>query len=208
MSRLIRTFIAGLLVVLPIALTVALVVWVGNLVYEFAGPNSVVGQLLSAIGFGVTASSAAAYGFGIAIVLACIYVLGLVVETSLQHRVSGAISAAMQRIPLIGNIYDLAKRFVALLDRKDGDGLKSMRPVWCFFGGDGGAAVLALLPSPEPIMLGGEPYQGILVPSAPVPIGGCLIYVPTKWITPAEMGIEALMSTYVTMGVSAPRLTR
>jgi uncharacterized membrane protein len=208
MSRLIRTFIAGLLVVLPIALTVALVVWVGNLVYEFAGPNSIVGRLLSAIGFGVTASSAAAYGFGIAIVVACIYILGLIVETRLQQKVSGIISGVMKRIPLIGNIYDLAKRFVALLDRKDGDGLKSMRPVWCFFGGDGGAAVLALLPSPEPIMIGGQPYLGVLVPSAPVPIGGCLIYVPTKWIAPAEIGIEALMSTYVSMGVSAPRLAK
>jgi uncharacterized membrane protein len=29
-------------------------------------------------------------------------------------------------------------------------------------------------------MIGGEPYTVILVPSAPVPVGGCLIYVPTK----------------------------
>jgi uncharacterized membrane protein len=208
MSRLIRTFIAGLLVVLPIALTIALVVWVGNLIYEFAGPSSIVGRLLSAIGFGVTASAAAAYGFGIAIVVTCIYVLGLIVETRLQQKVTGVLSAVMKRIPLIGNIYDLAKRFVALLDRRDGDSLKSMRPVWCLFGGEGGAAVLALLPTPEPIMIGGQPYLGILVPSAPVPIGGCLIYVPTGWIAPAEIGIEALMSTYISMGVSAPRLAQ
>ena len=55
------------------------------------------------------------------------------------------------------------------------------------------------------MIIGGEPYLGILVPSAPVPFGGCLIYVPIKWIKPAEIGIDALMTTYVSMGVSAPR---
>ena len=205
MSHMLRTFIAGLIVVLPIVLTIALVVWIGNLVYEFVGPNSIVGRLLSAIGFGITASSAAAYAIGIAIVVACVYVLGLFVETRLQQRVNGIVNAVMRRIPLIRNVYDLARRFVALLDRKGGNDLTSMRPVWCFFGGDGGAAVLALLPTPDPMIIGGEPYLGILVPSAPVPFGGCLIYVPIKWIKPAEIGIDALMTTYVSMGVSAPR---
>ena len=44
MSRLARTFIAGLLVILPIVLTIVLVVWVANIVITFVGPNSVVGQ--------------------------------------------------------------------------------------------------------------------------------------------------------------------
>ena len=84
----------------------------------------------------------------------------------------------LRRVPLVGNVYDLSKRFVAIVDRKDGDSLQSMRPVWCFFGGEGGAAVLALCPLPDPIMIGAEPYTAVLVPSAPVPVGGCLIYVP------------------------------
>jgi hypothetical protein len=44
-----------------------------------------------------------------------------------------------------------------------------MRPVWCFFGGEGGAAVLGLMPSPEPLQIGEHGYVGLLVPSAPVP---------------------------------------
>jgi uncharacterized membrane protein len=91
------------------------------------------------------------------------------------------------------------------MDRKQGDGVKSMRPVWCFFGGEGGVAVLALLPSPEIITIGEEKYHTVLVPSAPVPVGGALVYVPTKWVRPAQMGVEELMTIYVSMGVSAPR---
>ena len=52
MSRLARTFIAGLLVVLPIVLTIVLVVWVANIIITFVGPNSVVGQMLITSGSG------------------------------------------------------------------------------------------------------------------------------------------------------------
>jgi uncharacterized membrane protein len=79
-----------------------------------------------------------------------------------------------------------------------------MTAVWCFFGGAPGAAVLALLPSSKPILIGRDEYLGILVPSAPVPVGGALIYVPAGWIKPAEGGVEHLMSVYVSMGVTPP----
>ena len=50
----------------------------------------------------------------------------------------------------------------------------------------------------------GTPYVGIMVPSAPVPIGGALVYVPTDWVTPADGGVEALMNVYISMGVVPP----
>jgi uncharacterized membrane protein len=203
MSRLARTFIAGLLVVLPIVLTVVLVVWVGNIIITFVGPNSVIGRMLITIGFGLSASTWVAYMFGVLIVAFFIYVLGVITETRLEHSVHNIIGNVMQRIPLIGYIYDMAKRLIAIIERKDDGSFKGMRPVWCFFGGDGGAAVLALLPSSEIVMLNGESYHVVLVPSAPVPVGGALVYVPTKWVKPADIGIDGLMSIYVAMGVAA-----
>jgi uncharacterized membrane protein len=111
---------------------------------------------------------------------------------------------AVSRIPLVGSVYELSKRFTSIVDTKNGGDLKSMSPVWCFFGGEPGAAVLALLPSPAPVTIGKEQYVGILVPSAPVPVGGALIYVPESWIRPAEGGVDELMSVYVSMGVTPP----
>jgi uncharacterized membrane protein len=204
MTKLLRPFIAGLLVVLPVVLTVALLAWVVNFVYGFVGPGSLFGRGLVAIGIGFVSSQVVAYLIGIGIVLAAIYLLGLVVETNVRQRLGHLVDTLLHRIPFVGNIYDLAKRFVAIVDRKEGDGLQSMRPVWCFFGGDGGAAVLGLCPLAEPLMIGGEPYTVILVPSAPVPVGGCLIYVPTKWIKPAEIGVELLTGIYVSMGMTPP----
>jgi hypothetical protein len=62
------------------------------------------------------------------------YPLGLVVESRLESRVRHLIDSLMQRIPFVGTLYNVTKRFVAIVDRKNQDGLKSMSR--CFFGGE------------------------------------------------------------------------
>lgn len=206
MTRFVATLLSGLLVLLPVAITIALVAWLGTFIYQFVGPGSTFGRVLTAIGLGFSTSPIAAYVIGMVVLVTAIYFLGLMVETRMERHLSALIDWVMRRIPLVSNVYDLTKRFVGLVDRKQGDGLKSMSPVWCFFGGPGNsAAVLALLPAPDVVMIGDEKYYAILVPSAPVPVGGGLIYVPASWIKPAEMGVEELMTIYVSMGVSGPR---
>jgi uncharacterized membrane protein len=201
-----RTFIAGFLVLLPLAVTITVIVWVGSFIYAYLGPEGAIGRILISIGFNFSDSPAVAYTLGAVVVVGLIYILGLAVESRLESRVRRLIDSLMERIPFVGNLYDVTKRFVAIMDRKDQEGLKSMSPVWCFFGGEGGAAVLGLLPMPKPIIIGGERYHVILVPSAPVPVGGALIYVPAAWVKPANIGVESLMSIYVSMGVTSPQI--
>lgn len=205
MSRIVRVFLAGLLALLPLILTVAVTGWVVAILNEYVGPNSSFGQLLVSLGIGVGAQSFAPYIIGLLALLAAIYVLGLLFETRIGDAVTQLMDSAMSRIPIIGSVYDLSKRFTSIVDTdKSGGDLKSMTPVWCFFGGEPSAAVLALLPSPKSVSIGDHEYVGILVPSAPVPVGGALIYVPQSWIRPAEGGVDELMSVYVSMGVTAP----
>jgi uncharacterized membrane protein len=201
----IRTFVAGLLAVLPVVLTVAVIVWVTSLVDQFVGPHSAVGKLLVSIGLTVVETRIAAYVIGIGIVFCAVYMLGLFVEAGVQRRLQVFIDSSLRRIPLVGSVYDLAHRFVGMFERKEQTDLKTMSPVWCFFGGEGGAAVLALLPTPEPILLGGHQCHVVLVPTAPVPFGGGLFFVPVEWIKPASFGVEGLTSIYVSMGISAPQ---
>jgi len=208
LGRILRTFLAGVLALLPIAVTVVVTAWVGALVASYAGPGSFIGRIITALGtsFGldIEPSSTAAYLLGLAIILGAIFLLGLLVESGLRSFISDSFDWLMARIPLVSNIYDLSKRFVAIVDRGDQGDLKSMSPVWCFFGGEGSAAVLALMPSHQPVAIGDHSYLGILVPSAPVPFGGALIYVPANWVKPAEGGVERLMNVYVSMGVTPP----
>src|SRR6266404_8933280 len=201
-----RTFIAGFLVLLPLAVSVTVIVWVGTIIYAYIGPDSAISRVLISIGFNFSRSPIAAYALGAVVVVGLVYLFGIAVESRLESRVRRLIDSLMERIPFVGNLYDVTKRFVSIMDRKDQDGLKSMSPVWCFFGGEGGAAVLGLLPMPKPILIGGEHYHVVLVPSAPIPVGGALIYVPATWAKPANIGVETVMSFYVSMGVTSPQM--
>jgi uncharacterized membrane protein len=207
MNRIARIFLAGFLALLPLILTVAVTGWVVALLNQYVGPSSWFGQILVSFGIGVGAQSFAPYVFGLLALIIAIFGLGLLFESRIGDFVSDIIDRAVTRIPLIGSVYELSKRFTSIVDTKEGGDLKSMTPVWCFFGGEPGAAVLALLPSAKPVAIGAHDYVGILVPSAPVPVGGALIYVPQTWIRPAEGGVDELMSVYVSMGVTPPTPT-
>ncbi|MEM7191462.1 MAG: DUF502 domain-containing protein [Pseudomonadota bacterium] len=206
MGRVFRIFVSGALALLPIMVTVLVTAWLGSLVATFAGPGSFLGTLITSLGLNISSSYNLAYFLGLGIILGMIFLLGLLVESGLRNWISNSFDWLMMRIPLVSNVYDVSKRFVAIMDRSgDEDSLKSMSPVWCFFGGEGSAGVLALMPSHEPVAIGDKSYVPVLVPSAPVPFGGALIYVPQDWIKPAEGGVESLMNVYVSMGVTPPK---
>jgi len=201
--RFARTFVAGSIAALPLAATLLILSFTLRFVMAWLGPESALGSLLGQLGLRITGYQLAGYAIGLALFVATIFALGLLVEAGMQRGLDAAVDAVMQRIPIVRNIYDGIERFVAMLSRRDGEGLRSMSPVWCHFGGPGGATVLGLLSSSEPIAIGGKPFRAVLVPTAPVPIGGALIYVPDEWVTPAQLGMEALTSIYVSMGVTS-----
>ena len=206
-ARFVRTFLTGLIAVLPLAATIAILLFTARLIEDWLGPRSLVGGLLMWLAPPFVRSDVASYSLGLLILLLLIFGLGLLVQTRLERGLRRGVEALIRRIPLVRNIYDMSHRFVDLLAQSPDDGLKSMSPVWCHFGGpeakDGGIAVLGLLSTPEPLLLGDKPYLAVLVPTAPVPIGGGLLYVPQSWVVPAEIGIDALTSLYVSMGVTS-----
>ncbi len=197
------TWFAGLLALLPLALTAAVLAWVLKLIYEYFGPRSLVGQLFAALGYPFSNNPALAYIFGTLVLVAAIYLLGLVVSFGLKGPLKKLTDRTLRHIPIVGGLYNLADRFVGLLDQKPGSDIAAMRPVWCRFGGDG-VAVLALAPSAEPIDINGSSFFAVLVPTAPVPFGGALLYVPAAWIWSANIGVDKLMAVYVSMGITPP----
>jgi uncharacterized membrane protein len=204
-----RTFLAGLLAALPLIATVLVFTWLAQLVYGWLGPRSLIGGLLVKLGLGLSESEWAGYGLGILIIVVAIYALGLLVQAQLQAGLARILNLVLSRIPLVRNVYDLINRFVDMLGQRDEEGLKSMSAVWVTFGGPGGVKVLGLLSTPEPVTLDGQPYMAVIVPTAPVPVGGGLLYVPQASVVPADVGMEAVTSIYVSMGVtSAQHLSR
>ncbi len=206
LQHVLRTFLTGVLALLPLAATLFILGWTLRFLSGWLGPESAFGQLLTFIGLSVTTSEAVGYLLGAFLLVACIYVFGLLVEAGFQRGAARLMNALLKRIPVVRTIYDVIQKLVQLFARNDDDGLKSMSPVWLYFGGKGkeqGTVVLGLLSTPQPVMLNGQPYMGVLVPTAPVPVGGGLLYVPPEWVEPADIGMEAVTSIYVSMGVTS-----
>ena len=190
------TWLAGLLVLLPLALTLAVLAWVFSLVNRLVGPGSTVGVLFATVGHPFASHPRLAYLFGSLVLVGVIYLLGVLVRSGLQGPLRRLTDRTLRRIPIVGGVYNVADRFVALLDQQQGSAdIGAMSPVWCFFGGEGGAAVLALAPSAQPIDIAGRRYLAVLVPTAPIPFGGALIYVPVEWVRPANIGVDKLTAS-------------
>ncbi len=197
------TWLAGLVIFLPLALTVAVLGWLIGVLNHYLGPESLVGQIFSAMGYGIAGDSPVSYLLGTLLLMAAIYLLGLGAQLGLKRPLARLLNNTVRRLPVIGSLYHFADRFVHLFKQNQETDIRAMRAVWCFFGGDG-VAVLALAPSPEPIEIDGRGYYAVLVPTAPVPIGGGLLYVPKEWVRPANIGIDKLTEIYVSMGLTPP----
>ena len=203
--HLIGLFVTGALAALPLAATFAIFWWVAGMLMSWLGPGSLIGKAMVALGLGGGGSELVGYLIGIGLVLVALVLLGALVRTGLQQGASRLLDGVLRRIPLVRTVYDLATRLVDLLRQGDREGPKSMSAVWVHFGGVGeeGVAVLGLLSSAEPVILQGRPHLAVIVPTAPVPVGGGLLFVPADWVRVADVGMEALTSIYVSMGVTA-----
>ncbi len=197
------TFLTGLLAILPLIVTVSVVMWVVDLIVTYLGPQTLLGQGLAAIGLGVSPNGGKPYLLGWVVVLAAIGSLGVVLQLGARSVVSRWIDAGFRKIPLIGAIYGTSRQVTDLFDRKDDQALKGMTAVFCFYGGAGDLGLLGLLVSPERYRIAERDYQIVIIPTAPVPFGGALFYVPAERIVPAGVSVDALMSIYVSMGVTA-----
>ena len=66
-----------------------------------------------------------------------------------------------------------------------------MKAVFCFFGEKRGMGVLALLVSPEQYSIEtGRNYHIVIVPTAPVPVGGGLLFVPVEMVEPTDLSVR------------------
>jgi len=192
------------LILLPLVVTVGSVVWGVDFLAGFLGPGTVIGKGLSRLGLSVRPESHVPYLIGWLIVIAVIFLLGAAMEAGARRMLVRVSDAFFSRIPLLGSLYGTTKQMVDLFNTGDNQAVRGMSPVFCFFGGGGECGLLAFLVSPERVQVQGRDYQMVMVPTAPVPFGGALLFVPAENIVLADMSVDAMMSIYLSMGISAP----
>ncbi|MFO7904987.1 MAG: DUF502 domain-containing protein [Planctomycetota bacterium] len=205
-NRLLRCFLAGVFAILPLVITVAVVIWIVGFLQRYLGPQTTIGTWVRYLGLRFpTDNGTLTYVVGWLIVLSVVFLLGVAVQAGARRLIQSLTDRLLERIPVVGSIYNTSKQVVTMLDRQDQADLEGMSVVYCIFGGEHGAGVLALLVSPRTYHIAGKDYNIVIIPTAPVPFGGALLFVPTETVIDAEMSVDGLMSTYVSMGVTAPQ---
>jgi uncharacterized membrane protein len=212
-TSVIGSFLAGLLFLLPIVLTVFIVAWIVDFMRSAIGPGTVLGTLLTRGGSylaGLSNQDTLAFWLGAGIALAGIWLLGLIVKTGAKHIIQDYLDRLLTRVPFIRSIYNPVSRVVRLAtDRGNGTpgDLSSMSVVSCRFGGPNGADILSLLASQHVYNIAGERRRLVYVPAAPIPMSGGLLLVPESAVTPVpEMKVDDLLKIYVSLGALMPEV--
>src|SRR5579883_2947840 len=137
-TSVIGSFLAGLLFLLPIILTIFIIAWIVNFVRGSIGPDTILGVLLTRSGTYLLGANQDKFAFwlGAGLVLVGIWLLGLIVKTRAKSIIQNHIDSLFTRVPLIRLIYGPVSRVVRLATERrlgrQGD-LSNMGVVSCRF---------------------------------------------------------------------------
>ena len=183
-------FLRGLVVILPITLTIALVWWLA------AGTEEWLGGLIRELFPGWRYWP----GLGIVLGIAIVFIAGILVHDPITRWLLGRLDALMQRIPVVKSIY-LAIRDIAGYMSQDGN--KGFKQVVVVRVQDmrliGFVTTEGLPGMPEPDAA--DPIVGVYLPMS-YGIGGYTVYLPKSQVEPLDMSLEDAMRLTLIGGVS------
>jgi uncharacterized membrane protein len=205
-SRRIRAyFITGLIAILPMLLTIFVMKWVAGMLNGYIGPRTLFGQFLQSVGykFSPISNLTLAYFLGVLLLLLSIFVLGVLLESGARNLMTAIAQRTVYQLPLVRAVYRTTDKFVNLMPGGDVENLKGMRVVYVRFGtSDESPGTLALMPSMDVFNLGGKDHWIVIIPTAPIPVGGAMLFVPTGSVFSTNMSIDAFAGSFVSLGVS------
>lgn len=203
LRRVAGPFVTGLVFLAPVLLTIVILQWLSGYVIAALGPNTLVGGALAQGGMLVTRTPELAFITGLGLAAFIVWGLGLLVQTQWRARLEGGLDGLLGRLPVVGGFYRPLAQIVRMIGGAPGGELKGMTVVAVRFGGD--IEVLGLLASPQIFDLGQGPRHLVVCPTAPVPVGGAMLFVEVGRVRVVPgLGVDDLAKFYVSMGTVAP----
>ena len=204
-DRLVAQFLTGLLLLAPLIVTIMVLDWLARQIASIFGSETLLGSALTSGGALIFGDATLGFWLLLAFVVAFVWAIGFVFQERARRSIERRLDALAGRIPVIRNIYRPVAQVLRVIGKKDDNQLANMRPVSVRFGDN--VAMLALQVSAQSYRVGGRDMLLILVPTAPVPVGGGLFFMEPDAVQPVGgMGVEELMTFYVSMGTIAPAL--
>jgi uncharacterized membrane protein len=205
MKRLRRYIVAGLLVWIPLGVTILLLrIGIGQmdrtlgLIPARYRPEILLQQLLD------TEYPVVIPGLGVILVIVILIVTGVLAANFMGRAFLGGWESMMDRIPIVRSIYSASKNFAEIVFS---DSSHAFKRVLLVEYPRKGIYSLAFQTSSE---LGevqgrtGEEVVGCFVPTTPNPTSGFIIIVPRKDVTVLDMEVDEALKMIISLGVVVP----
>ncbi len=197
MKRLRTYIVTGLLVWVPLGVTVFLVKFMVDFVDRTLlllpadyRPDTLLGVHIP--------------GLGIVLTLAVLLITGVLAANFLGRKLVNAWESLLQRIPLVRTVYSAAKSFAEVVLTNNTESFKEVLLIeyprkglysLCFQTSTSLGEVQART---------GEEVICVFVPTTPNPTSGVMIIVPKKDVIVLDMQVEAAVKMVVSLGVVVP----
>ncbi len=199
--RLRNLFIAGLLVLLPISLTIFIITFIFQKLDNLLSPAFV--KLLILLGLPLQADQFV-MGLGVVATIFIIIFTGLITKNILGKKLFRLGEIIVEKIPVARSIYSGAKQIIDAVSKSQLDAFNKV--------------VMVEYPRKGLFSLGfvtcearGEIQENtknnvvnVFIPTTPNPTSGLLIFVPKEDITPLTMSVEEGIKLVVSGGIVTP----
>jgi uncharacterized membrane protein len=192
-----KYFITGLLIWIPLAITVwVLTAIIGTMDQSLRLlPSAIHPQNL--LGFNIP-------GAGTLLTLLVILVTGVVTTNIIGQRMVRYWEGILSRIPVVKSIYYSVKQISDTVISGNGDAFRQVLLVHYPHAGAWSVAFQTGIPATEVSAASGEELVSVFIPTAPSPVNGFFFFVRKQDTIELDMSVDDALKYIVSMGVVAP----
>jgi uncharacterized membrane protein len=197
MKQLRRYFVAGLIVWIPLGITIFIgrfIVLQMDKTLRFV-PEQYLPETW--LGFAIP-------GLGVLLTLLLVLITGLLVANFVGRSMVGVWESLLERIPIVRSIYSAAKKFVEIVFSDSEQSFKKVLLIEYPRKGIYSLAFQTATNLGEVQSKTGEPVVCTFVPTTPNPTSGYIIIVPKNEIIELDMEIDEAFKMIVSLGVVVP----
>lgn len=179
-----RWFLSGIAVVLPVAVTIFVLIWLFNLL------DGILRDLINKI-FKVDIP-----GLGLLVLIILIFLVGMFASNFVGRKITGWFEKIIGKIPLIKTVYNPIRKIISGLSSEKTDSFQKV--VMVEFPQKGRKSIGFITNSN--FTLKGEEKISVFVPTTPNPTNGFLIIVDRKDVEILDMTVNEGLNTVVSIG--------
>lgn len=200
-----KHLIAGLLVWLPLAITVAVLSWLlGAMDGLFAWVLDLFEPVLPASAHGAIRMLQQMPGLGVVVVLLALYLTGVFAANVIGEWAVHRWHEVMHRVPIFKSIYSSVKQVSDTLFSSSGQAFREAVLVQYPRAGAWTIAFVTGKPGGEVVdHLSGD-YVSVYVPTTPNPTSGFFLMMPRSEVVALRMSVDEALKYVISMGVVAP----